>query len=141
MRKERAKISLIIFLLFSLVSVTYQTQANESSSSKQSNLNNFTYPNHFCGKKPNKPTSPARLKYFADVAAYNMAIAEYNIKVSTYNKKIKAYKLCINQYIKNGNHDINFIRQHLNAALKEARLNSQPKAAIKVIIKNINHKF
>jgi len=50
-----------------------------------------------------------------------MAIAEYNIKVSTYNKKIKIYKLCINQYIKNGNHDINFIRQHLNKALKEAR--------------------
>jgi len=120
MQEKRTKISLVISLFFSLTLITHQSWASESSANK-SNLNNFNYPNHSCGKKLKKPKKAARLKSFEEVAAYNMAITEYNIKVSTYNKKIKIYKLCINQYIKNGNHDINFIRQHLNKALKEAR--------------------
>lgn len=87
----------------------------------ESNLDNFTYPSHQCGKKLTKPSKPARLASFEDIDGYNNAITDYNIQVTEYNKAIKTYKSCINLYIKNGNHDINIIRTKLNKALKDAR--------------------
>lgn len=58
---------------------------------------------------------------YEDVDDYNTAVVEYNLEVADYNKTIKTYKLYIDQYIQNGNHDINIIRKELNKALKEAR--------------------
>ena len=107
------KFSLTISLLFLLSFL--------SSFASESNLDNFTYPSHECGEKIKNPKKPARLSTFEDVDDYNNVIVEYNIQISDYNKKIKSYKSCINQYIQNGNHDINIIRKKLNKALKEAR--------------------
>lgn len=102
---------LIISLSLSLIPL--HSFANES------NLENFTYPSHECGKKSTKPKQPARHKQINEND--DNPIVEYNLKVATYNKNIKTYKSCINQYIQNGNHDINIIRNELNEALKEAR--------------------
>jgi len=107
------KYSLIISLLF--IIMTTQSLADES------NLENFSYPSHTCGEKIKKPKKPARLATYENVEAYNAAIVEYNIEVANYNKETKFYKTCINQYIKNGNNDINIIRKQLNNALKKAR--------------------
>ena len=86
-----------------------------------SNINDFSYPSHNCNNKPVKPVKPEEFNASEDVEAYNNMVSEYNVQVSSYNKKIKTYKACINQYIKNGNNDIQTIRKQLNAALKEAR--------------------
>ena len=86
-----------------------------------SNLEDFNYPPHECGEKIIKPTKPSRITSYKDVDDYNNAVTEYNINVTTYNKEIRTYKSCINQYIKNGNHDMNIIRKELNEALKDAR--------------------
>ena len=113
MQRVMTKFSLIISLSFSLISL--QCFANES------NLDGFSYPSHTCGEKVKKPKKPARIASYEDVNEYNSAIVKYNIKVTAYNKEIKSYKSCINQYIQNGNYDINKIRKTLNTALKEAR--------------------
>jgi len=107
------KMSLITSLSFLLISL--------SCFANDSNLDNFIYPVHECGKKIKKPEKVAQLKNFKDVNDYNSAIVEYNIEVATYNKEIKLYKSCINQYIKNRNHDINTIKESLKSALIEAR--------------------
>lgn len=99
----------------SFVVITTQSLAAES------NLEDFTYPPHSCGEKIKKPIKPAKLSEHDDVETYNAAITEYNIKVTDYNKEIKTYKTCINQYIKNGNNDIDIIKKRLHNALKEAR--------------------
>ena len=112
------KIILIITLSFT---ITSQLLADEMLQGEESNLINFSYPSHNCGAKIKKPQKVARFKSFEDVDDYNSAIVEYNIEVAEYNKDIKKYKSCINQYIKNGNHDINTIKESLNSALKEAR--------------------
>ena len=113
------KFSLTISLLFLLSFI--------SCFSSESNLDNFTYPSHECGEKVKIPNKPARLSTFENADDYNSAIIEYNIQVADYNKNIKNYKSCINQYIQNGNHDINIIRKKLNEALKDAR--KRPKAS------------
>ena len=107
------KYKLIISMSF--VILTSQSLAAES------NLDDFTYPSHNCGEKIKKPQKPAALSKHDDVEIYNAAIANYNIEVTNYNKEIKNYKTCINQYIKNGNNDINQIKTMLQKALKEAR--------------------
>lgn len=93
----------------------------EEKAQPNSNLTNFIYPNHNCKTKPLKPKKPGKLSTHKDIEIYNREISKYNINVANYNKEIKIYKSCINQYIKNGNHDINTIRQRLNKALKKAR--------------------
>ena len=105
--------SLIISLSFLLI--TTSCYANDS------NLDDFIYPTHECGNKIKKPKKPTRVTSYKDVDEYNTAVVNYNLNVSDYNETIKAYKSCINQYIQNGNHDINIIRNELNNALKEAR--------------------
>lgn len=112
------KIILIITLSFS---ITSPLLADETLQDEESNLINFNYPSHDCGEKIKKPKKVARFKSFEDVDDYNSAVVEYNIEVVEYNKDIKEYKSCINQYIKNGNHDINTIKESLNSALKQAR--------------------
>ena len=114
------KISFILSLSFLLSSL--------SCFASESNLEDFIYPSHECGEKVKIVKKPARLSTFENVDDYNNAIIEYNIQVATYNKNIKNYKSCINQYIQNGNHDINIIRKALNKALKEAR--TRPKASL-----------
>ena len=109
-----------VILILSL-SFTLSSHADETSHSKESNLNNFNYPTHQCGKKIRKPKKVAPFKSFGDINDYNSAIVEYNIEVATYNKEIKIYKSCINQYIRNGNNDISVIKNTLNKALKDAR--------------------
>lgn len=94
---------------------------SHSSFASESNLINFSYPDHTCDSKPTKPLHPPKLSTIKDVDTYNHTIAEYNVQVAEYNKLIKNYKSCINQYIKNGNQDITIIRKKLNSALKEAR--------------------
>ena len=111
---------LILIITLSLT-ITFPSLADKISSTKKSNLINFTYPHHTCGKITKKPKKVAPFKNFEDVDDYNSAVVEYNIEVAEYNKGIKVYKSCINQYIKNGNHDINTIKESLNSALKEAR--------------------
>ena len=86
-----------------------------------SNLEDFNYPTHECGNKIKKPKKPTRVTSYKDIEEYNTAVVEYNLEISDYNKIIKTYKSCINQYIQNGNHDVNIIRRELNKALKEAR--------------------
>lgn len=120
MQNLTRKIRFITTLLVMLAALTNTSFADEKASSN-SNLKDFTYPNHTCKGKPEKPTKPRNLSADNDVERYNQEISKYNINVVDYNKEIKIYKSCINQYIKNGNHDINTIRQHLNNALKEAR--------------------
>lgn len=115
------KTSLIINLAFTLAVVSPQSWAEEEFPNNASNLNNFYYPNHTCGQKSRKPIKPASAASFKDVKEYNTIVAEYNLKVSNYNAEIKFYKSCINRYIKNGNHDINIIKQRLDTALEEAR--------------------
>ena len=117
------KTILVFSLSLSFIMFPNLSWADEEASSNKSNLTNFTYPNHTCGKKQLKPNKPKRLSYYDNVEGYNAAIAEYNIEVTEYNKTIKTYKSCINQYIKNGNQFLNNIRKKLNAALKEARTN------------------
>lgn len=87
----------------------------------ESNIKNFSYPTHNCKNKPVKPAKPKNFSPQDDVENYNNQISKYNISVSDYNSAIKQYKSCINQYIKNGNNDIQTIRNQLNSALKEAR--------------------
>ena len=123
MKRRLTKPGLIIPVLLIQILVTHPGYTKESSPTHHSNLNNFSYPYHNCKNKPTKPIKPARLSSFQDIDAYNIAIAEYNIQVAIYNKTIKIYKSCVNQYIKNGNNDINAIRTKLNKALKEARSN------------------
>lgn len=115
-RKKRLKTALSLTLALLMNTIF----ADENSSSN-SNLDDFTYPNHNCKSKPKKPNKPAKLSSQNNVETYNREISKYNINVLDYNKSIKIYKKCINQYIRNGNHDINTIRQRLNNALKEAR--------------------
>ena len=107
-------------IIFSLL-ITPSIHANETLTNEESNLIAFSYPSHNCGEKIQKPKKVARLETFEDVDDYNSAIVEYNIKVAIYNKEIKIYKSCINQYITNGNNDIDKIKKVLNKALKEAR--------------------
>lgn len=107
-------------IIFSLL-ITPSIHANEILTSEESNLIDFSYPSHGCGEKTKKPIKVARFKTFEDVNDYNSAIVDYNIKVASYNKEIKKYKLCINQYIKNGNNDIDIIKSALKKALKNAR--------------------
>lgn len=107
------KMNLIISLSFLIIPL--------SSFANDSNLEDFTYPTHECGNKTKKPKKPARVISYEDTQDYNTAVVEYNLEVAGYNKTIKTYKACINQYIQNGNHDINIIRKELNEALKEAR--------------------
>lgn len=109
------------FIFFLSLSTTFSLHADEISIPKKSNLNNFTYPAHRCGKKIKKPTKVAHFKTFEDIQDYNSAVVKYNIEVATYNKEIKTYKSCINKYIENGNNDIKIIKESLNSALKEAR--------------------
>lgn len=120
MKELKVKKSLITTLCLVLFLLTQQSLAEETEQTN-SNIDNFTYPNHTCNNKPIKPVKPAKFASSEDVEIYNNEISKYNIDVATYNKKIKSYKSCINQYIKNGNHDINTIRKQLNSALKEAR--------------------
>lgn len=122
MQNLTRKTRFITTLLLMLAALTNTSFADEEASSN-SNLKDFTYPNHTCNGKPEKPTIPRNLSADNDVERYNQEISKYNINVVDYNKEIKIYKSCINQYIKNGNHDIHTIRQHLNNALKEARSN------------------
>jgi len=122
MQNLTRKTRLITTLLLTLAALINTSFADEEAPSN-SNLNDFTYPNHTCKGRPAKPTKPSNLSADNDVERYNQEISKYNINVVDYNKEIKIYKSCINQYIKNGNHDINTIRQHLNNALKEARSN------------------
>jgi hypothetical protein len=106
--------------LLTIALLTNTSFADEEASSN-SNLNDFTYPNHTCKSKPVKPNKPRKLSSDNNVERYNLEISKYNINVVAYNKEIIVYKACINQYIKNGNNDIKIIRQRLNNALKEAR--------------------
>ena len=112
------KIILIITLSFF---ITSPLLADKILQDEESNLVDFNYPSHDCGEKIKKPKKVTAFKSFEDADDYNSAVVEYNIEVAEYNKDIKKYKSCINQYIKNGNHDINIIKESLNSALKEAR--------------------
>lgn len=107
------KMIFIISLSFLFIPISF--------SGSESNLEDFSYPLHECGKKVKKPKKPSKVTAYEDIEKFNTAIVEYNIEVANYNKTIKTYKSCINQYIQNGNHDINIIRNTLNKALKEAR--------------------
>lgn len=120
MQNLTRKARLITALLLMLALPTSTLFADEKNP-PHSNLSNFTYPEHNCTSKPRKPNKPKKLSSHKSVEAYNFEISKYNIRVATYNKEIGVYKTCINRYIRNGNHDINTIRQHLNNALKEAR--------------------
>ena len=111
---------LIHIITLSLI-ITSPSLADGTQQDEESNLIDFSYPSHDCGEKINKPKKLAAFKSFEDADDYNSAVVEYNIEVAEYNKDIKEYKSCINQYIKNGNHDINTIKESLNSALKEAR--------------------
>lgn len=121
MKRKMTKISLLISLAFTLVVVSPQSQAEEEFPTNASTLNNFYYPNHTCGQKSIRPIKPASAASFKDKKEYNTMVADYNLKVSNYNAEIKFYKSCINRYIKNGNRDINTIKQRLDTALEEAR--------------------
>ena len=126
MNKLIKKNSLIFSLLFFTLLVFTQlvfTQPGFAADEAEtnSNIKNFSYPAHHCKSKPVRPVKPENFSPQDDVEKYNNEISRYNIIVSDYNDAIKLYKACINQYIKNGNNDINTIRQQLNAALKEAR--------------------
>ena len=112
------KLTLNSLLLISLV-FSQQSLADDIQSG--SNIKNFSYPGHNCKSKPTRPEKPKKFSMQDDVEKYNNEIAKYNINVSDYNNAIKKYKACINQYIKNGNNDIQTIRNKLNSALKEAR--------------------
>lgn len=107
--------ALILFAVFTNLGLA------KAETPLNSNLNHFAYPKHNCKSKPKRPIKPKKLSSENDIQKYNQEISKYNINVVTYNKEIKRYKKCINQYIRNGNHDINIIRQQLNSALKEAR--------------------
>ena len=120
MNELKIKNSLITTLSLVLLLLTHQSLATESEPSN-SNINNFTYPSHTCDSKPIKPIKPKKFTSPNNIDKYNNEISKYNINVATYNKKIKTYKSCINQYIKNGNNDIDTVRKKLNSALKEAR--------------------
>ena len=111
------KVTLFLSILITMTHVF----ADNVSQEKPSNLTNFNYPSHTCGDKIKKPKKVTHVRHFEDIDNYNTAIAEYNINVTNYNNRIKVYKSCINQYIKNGNHDISTIKQKLNNALKEAK--------------------
>ena len=110
-------------LLFSLLIISNTSFAVDDTETTLSNSTGFSYPNHFCNSKPVKPFEPEKESTYKKITDYNNAISSYNVKVIEYNKEIKNYKACINQYIKNGNKDINTIREKLNSALKEARKN------------------
>lgn len=109
------KTTLLISLFFAIPHLSFADKNNTS------NLKEFNYPTHNCGEKIKTPKKVKKFKTYEGVNEYNSAIVEYNIKVSNYNKKIKTYKYCINQYIKNGNSDIDKIKKTLKEALKEAR--------------------
>ena len=111
---------IILIITLSLI-INSTFLADEKFSATGSNLTNFSYPHHTCGEKIKKPKKVAAFKSFEDIDEYNSAVVEYNIEVAEYNKEIKKYKSCVNQYIKNGNHDIYIIKKSLNSALKEAR--------------------
>ena len=111
----------IIFIITLSLIINSTFLADEKYSTKGSNLIDFNYPPHTCGEKIKKPKKVAPFKSFENIDEYNSAVVEYNIEVAEYNKEIKEYKSCINQYIKDGNHDINIIKESLNSALKEAR--------------------
>ena len=122
MKRKMTKISLLISLALSLAIVSPLSFAeNEEFPTNASNLNNFYYSNHTCGQKSRKPIKPASAASFKDKKEYNTAVTNYNLQVSNYNAEIKFYKSCINRYIKNGNRDINTIKQRLDTALGEAR--------------------
>ena len=104
-----------------LISLVFSQQSLADEIQPGSNIKNFSYPDHNCKSKPTRPEKPKRFSLQDDVEKYNKEIAKYNLNVSDYNDAIKKYKTCINQYIKNGNNDIQTIRNQLNSALKEAR--------------------
>ena len=107
-------------LLLASLSFVPQALANENIQ-PESNIKNFSYPSHNCKSKPIRPEKPRKFSSGNNVEKYNNEISKYNISVSDYNNAIKQYKSCINKYIKNGNNDIQTIRNQLNSALKEAR--------------------
>ena len=116
------KNSVMTVLLLVPVFLSYQSVAAEAEAvQSNSNLDNFTYPKHTCNNKPSKPITPVKFSSTIGIETYNLETSKYNINVANYNKEIKIYKTCINKYIKNGNQDINTIRQQLNFSLKEAR--------------------
>lgn len=110
-------------LLFSLLIASHTSFAVDDAETTLSNFTGFSYPNHSCNNKPVKPIEPDKASTYKKVTDYNHAISSYNVKVIEYNKEIENYKSCINQYIKNGNKDINTIKEKLNSALKDARKN------------------
>lgn len=121
MQKHSYKFSLVLMLVFMSSSVFADDEKEDATNS---NLTSFSYPTHTCGSKPSAPGKPPALISSIDVDAHNILVAQYNVRVAIYNKSIKTYKACINDFIKNGNIDMDIIRKQLDAALKEARKNN-----------------
>ena len=99
MKELKVKESFITTLCLMFLLLPHQSLADKKEQTN-SNIDNFTYPNHTCNNKPIKPVKPAKFASSEDVETYNNEISKYNIDVATYNKNIKSYKSCINKYIK-----------------------------------------
>ena len=117
--KNKLKTLLFFIITFS----TYHNFSTAADLGVESNIANFSYPQHPCKQKPLKPVKPRKMSSYKNTEEYYLEVSKYNIKVQDYNNEIKRYKSCINQYIHNGNNDIGTIRKQLNSALKEARQN------------------
>jgi hypothetical protein len=76
------------------------------------NLAGGVYPDAQCGNKPEVPKRPVKLRFRAELDAYNVQIKEYNVSMERYTN-------CLQAYINNAAQDIRMIRKRIDRLLEE----------------------
>ena len=76
------------------------------------------YPAATCVKPDSLPKQP--------VTTVATEIQRYNVLIANYNKAGKTYVACVNEYVANGNRDMDIIRQKIRAATDEANRKDGP---------------
>jgi hypothetical protein len=76
------------------------------------NLDEGVYPDPQCGSKPEVPKRPEKLRFRAELDAYNAQVKEYNVS-------IERYTTCLQAYIDNSAQDIRMIRKRIDRLVEE----------------------
>ncbi len=76
------------------------------------NLDGGVYPDSQCGITPEVPKRPVKLRFQAELDAYNVQVKEYNVSMERYTK-------CLQAYIENAAQDIRMIRERIDRLVEE----------------------
>jgi len=76
------------------------------------NLDGGVYPDSQCGKAPEVPKRPVKLRFQAEFDAYNKQVAEFNVSM-------ERYTTCLQAYIDNAAQDIRMIRERIDRLVEE----------------------